>query len=417
METADDTSETQSQTHNDLMWDHTGDVESDPLLGRETERQNDRNRPAPLQLSHQQAQDLLHVLDHTRFVLESYVGQHQHELTESSFRESGPWRGGAGGGVRRSWWAFHCCPARRRSIARYIFLITLILQALNLVVVSLIEGFPRHNSTAVYGTCITMILLQLLNLCFIVMVSMRLVRQLSKHKVSLLLLAQSYLSTLLLFAGIYTLTYRLQSQSWKFIQEDVETDPILVIELYSKFLFFSVSTATLCGSDNVLPKFWYNCLFAALQMLLSFIYFASILGQTLSSDTQYWLGFGPNTNTNTNSTTPTSQAVQHRRASSATSSHPRPDITISSSFSGPTTSASAAALQAAPAAGSVVSALRVPLSGAPSSNQAWQNYGSGSHTVVVMGGGGSVEGGGVVNGDQDTDTERARSVTQSPFPL
>ena len=28
-------------------------------------------------------------------------------------------------------------------------------------------------------------------------------------------------------------------------------------------------------------------------MLLSFVYFASILGQTLSQDTQYWLGVGP----------------------------------------------------------------------------------------------------------------------------
>lgn len=35
MEAADDTSETQSQTQTDLLWDHTGDVESDPLLGRE----------------------------------------------------------------------------------------------------------------------------------------------------------------------------------------------------------------------------------------------------------------------------------------------------------------------------------------------------------------------------------------------
>ncbi|KAL8611608.1 hypothetical protein ACOMHN_062886 [Nucella lapillus] len=62
--------------------------------------------------------------------------------------------------------------------------------------------------------------------------------------------------------------------------------------LYSKFLFFSVSTATLCGSDNVLPKEWYNCLFTALQMLMSFVYFASILRHSLSQDTRHWLGLG-----------------------------------------------------------------------------------------------------------------------------
>ncbi|XP_076472603.1 uncharacterized protein LOC143302004 [Babylonia areolata] len=92
-----------------------------------------------------------------------------------------------------------------------------------------------------------MIILQLINLFFIVMVSARLVKQLKKHRVSTVSLAQSYVSTLLLFAGLYTLTYRLQPRSWKFIEEELETDPILVIVLYSKFLFFSVSTATLCG--------------------------------------------------------------------------------------------------------------------------------------------------------------------------
>ncbi|GFO01408.1 hypothetical protein PoB_002791300 [Plakobranchus ocellatus] len=36
------------------------------------------------------------------------------------------------------------------------------------------------------------------------------------------------------------------------------------------------------GSDNSLPEYWYNHLFAGTQMLLSFCYFASILGMALS---------------------------------------------------------------------------------------------------------------------------------------
>ncbi|KAK7487651.1 hypothetical protein BaRGS_00021070, partial [Batillaria attramentaria] len=280
MDADDNASETQSQTQTDLTWDHSGDVESDPLLGPESSRVSASDRPGNLQLSYEQAQELLQVLDNSRYVLETFVNQTRPQV--QGVQNQRP---------TRSWWASHCFPRRRRSIAKYIFFITAALQALNLVVVSIIDIYPKNDDQSVVtGTGITMILLQMANLFFIVLVSVRLVRQLYKHKVSILLLAQSYMSTLLLFAGIYTLTYRMAPKSWKFIQEDLEENPVLVIVLYSKFLFFSVSTATLCGSDNVLPQEWYNCLFTSCQMLMSFVYFASILGQTLSQDTQYWLG-------------------------------------------------------------------------------------------------------------------------------
>ncbi|XP_070206939.1 uncharacterized protein [Littorina saxatilis] len=288
METAgDNTSETRSQRDAELLWDHTGDFESDPLLGDESPssgRHSGSTRPDTVQLSYEQAQDLLKVLDNTRYVLETFVEQAQHG------------DGAVTGGRRRrarGWWAFNCFPARRRTVAKYILIITAIIQAMNLVVVSVIDVWPkRDNQTVLIGTGITGICLQFVNVFFFVMVSVRLVRQVHKHKVSILLLAQSYVSTLLLFAGIYTFTYRMGPGSWKFIQEELDKDPILVVVLYSKFLYFSVSTATLCGSDNVLPKLWYTCLCTALQMLMSFVYFASILGQTLSQDTQYWLGVG-----------------------------------------------------------------------------------------------------------------------------
>ncbi|KAL8568034.1 hypothetical protein ACOMHN_000258 [Nucella lapillus] len=356
-----------------------------------------RAQPA-LQLSYEQAQNLLRVLDHTRVVLENFVGQNQPQDsvgTSASASFSGRW-----GREGRSWWAYHCFPDRRRSVAKYIFIITLLLQAMNLLVVTLIDRFPKQDDTAVYGTGITMILLQLLNLSFIIMVSMRLVRQLSKHKVSLLLLAQSYLSTIMLFAGIYTLTFRLEAKSWQFIQENTETDPLLVFELYSKFLFFSVSTATLCGSDNVLPKYWYNCLFASVQMLLSFIYFASILGHTLSQDTQYWLGVGLKTSQPTltqahrlggtdDTTSPTPAALQDQDCSSAEG-------------------------------GGVPSGV--------SRRSAGQNYcyGSDGHSVVTFGSplaaggrriGDGMEGNHLQSVTVDMEVDTSRSINCSPFPV
>ncbi|XP_069117505.1 uncharacterized protein [Argopecten irradians] len=112
--------------------------------------------------------------------------------------------------------------------------------------------------------------------------SVKLARQLVGRKVNGILLVQSYFAAILLFAGLYTVTSRLQPKSWKDIRESVEEDPGLIIALYTKFLYFSVSTATLCGTASTSPYEWYNYIFVSLQMLLSFMYFASVLGHALT---------------------------------------------------------------------------------------------------------------------------------------
>ncbi|GFO01406.1 hypothetical protein PoB_002791100 [Plakobranchus ocellatus] len=92
-----------------------------------------------------------------------------------------------------------------------------------------------------------MFVLQVANLIILILATGRLAKQVIHHAVNSFFLAQSYLATLLLFAGFYTLTYRLDKHSWRFLNEDLTSDPIQVFKLYLKFLFFSISTATLCG--------------------------------------------------------------------------------------------------------------------------------------------------------------------------
>eukprot|EP00105_Crassostrea_gigas_P014060 XP_011430604.1 PREDICTED: uncharacterized protein LOC105330542 [Crassostrea gigas] len=127
-----------------------------------------------------------------------------------------------------------------------------------------------------------MILLQVLNLVVLLISSVKLVKQLFLKEVSGLLLAQSYVAAILVFSGIYTLTKRLQPDSWKFVREETWKDPALIVEMYCQFLYFSVSTATLCGTAEVTPNKWYNYICVSFQMLLSFMYFASILGQVMA---------------------------------------------------------------------------------------------------------------------------------------
>lgn len=188
---------------------------------------------------------------------------------------------------RKSWWGRHCWPDKRRALYKHVTIITMSLQLLNLLVLTVIDAWPRHEKGEqqfLVASSATMIILQVLNLCLLVMASGRLLKQIYRHSVNNLFLAQAYLATLLLFAGIYTTTFRLQRESWRFVNEDLNGDPAHVFVVYAKFLFYSISTATLCGSSNVLPLEWYNCIFAGIQMLLSFCYFASILGIAMTPD-------------------------------------------------------------------------------------------------------------------------------------
>ena len=54
----------------------------------------------------------------------------------------------------------------------------------------------------------------------------------------------------------------LQIKSWKFLEEDMIKSPALIVEIFCRFLFFSVSTATLCGkvqtSEPSLYTYWTN---------------------------------------------------------------------------------------------------------------------------------------------------------------
>ncbi|KAF6019062.1 hypothetical protein EB796_022617 [Bugula neritina] len=56
-----------------------------------------------------------------------------------------------------------------------------------------------------------------------------------------------------------------------------DNEVIAVSYLFLKMLYNSISSSTLCGSSPVHPDIWYNFILVALQMLLSFLYFTSIL--------------------------------------------------------------------------------------------------------------------------------------------
>ncbi|XP_062609083.1 uncharacterized protein LOC134270854 [Saccostrea cucullata] len=266
----------------ELVWDHTGEDLDDPLIGSyEDEEAASRSYRTgkPLQLSQYEALKLADQLEETSALLRRYLGDLELNNTQNDTTTPERTQSGVLFSLKRK--CDHILDKVTASIK--VIILTLALQGINLIIQTLIDIWPQKDDyTELVVSCLTMILLQVLNLILLLISSVKLVRQLFLHEVSALLLAQSYVAAILVFAGIYTLTKRLAPDSWKDVHEDVSKDPALIIVMYCQFLYFSVSTSTLCGTADVTPHMWYNYLCVSIQMLLSFMYFASILGQVMA---------------------------------------------------------------------------------------------------------------------------------------
>ncbi|EEC00627.1 hypothetical protein IscW_ISCW001505 [Ixodes scapularis] len=94
------------------------------------------------------------------------------------------------------------------------------------------------------------------------------------------LMAQTYLSTVLLFSGFYLIIYRLDPSSWELSVSDPITKGGAFTQ-HVRMFYLSVSSATLCGAANIQPVSWYATIFLCVQSLVNFVYFASILAQTI----------------------------------------------------------------------------------------------------------------------------------------
>ncbi|XP_065842735.1 uncharacterized protein [Oscarella lobularis] len=185
-------------------------------------------------------------------------------------------------------------PTRKRPrlptwITNNLLILTLVWQVacvVALTVIELADHVPDKklvkDRTYIVGVVILAIF-QGLNLLLVIFSSVKLAKQIMHHTASSRFLIQSYMSTLLLFAGLYTLIFRLNNEAITGIPNtSKEEKSILIIELFLWMIYYSASNATLCGSANVHPVIWYSIIFSIIQMVLSFAYFASILSEATS---------------------------------------------------------------------------------------------------------------------------------------
>lgn len=182
---------------------------------------------------------------------------------------------------RKRWW---------HPILRHLLLITLVWQALCIGILTIIDetaGKKAHeiDKNAFFKASVAlMIVFQVSHLAVIITASIKLTKQIAHRTVSVWFLAQSYLSTILLFGGLYTLIFRLKADSWAGVSLEGldETDSLYILLAFVRLLFFSIVTMTSTGYGSIHPTRTYNYILVSVQMLCAVLYTTSIFAKGLS---------------------------------------------------------------------------------------------------------------------------------------
>ncbi|KAF8771992.1 hypothetical protein HNY73_019346 [Argiope bruennichi] len=161
-------------------------------------------------------------------------------------------------------------------------------QLISILLLSLFDHLLEKVHDTGYSalTISCMVILQILNMVLVAFATAVLSKQMLMSKVEGTLMAQTYLATVITMAGLYFMIYRIDPESWDFGSTDKAKEYIAVGQ-FIKMLYLSVSAATLCGAANIQPNSWYVTLILCFQSLVNFVYFASILAQTIGNYHSY----------------------------------------------------------------------------------------------------------------------------------
>ncbi|KAI0210168.1 hypothetical protein LSAT2_005101 [Lamellibrachia satsuma] len=254
--------EANGMTQEELAWDHT--AENTPLIHDDSRRNPfmfSSQTDAHLLLSGRHIDQLLRNLDDSATLLKNVLkgsARPHHETTAAAGICSSHIRG-----------LCHCG-------ARNVLWVTVGIQLLSTTLVSILDATGKKHNTATASMTI-MSILQAVNLVYFIFALVTLTRRMSfgRANLSFSLALKSYSSSILLFVGLYTLTYRAEATSWASPVTSLESDSTLAI--YVKMFYVSVATATLCGASSVIPIAWFTYLLTAVQMLLSLTHIMQML--------------------------------------------------------------------------------------------------------------------------------------------
>eukprot|EP00038_Savillea_parva_P032035 m.93246 g.93246 ORF g.93246 m.93246 type:complete len:272 (+) comp9991_c0_seq3:284-1099(+) len=165
-----------------------------------------------------------------------------------------------------------------RLVTSRLLFLTVMWQVLNVGLLTLLDMYtPKSvfNPMNDYFTLgiVLMVVCQFMHLIIMVAATVKLAKQLLHHTATSGFLLQSYLSTIVLYAGIYTLLHRYQPDVWSGSQlQGKITSDDYVIKSFVVFIYYSTATITSTGYGDVYPNSWYLYLLVSTEMLLGVLY-------------------------------------------------------------------------------------------------------------------------------------------------
>ena len=183
-------------------------------------------------------------------------------------------------------WAAVCRRGHRRKIPQWVvnnvLLFSFLWQCLVIILyrVAFNKSFINKGSVAFDFGVAFMVFMQVVQLVFIIIISVKLSKQVLHHTVTNWFLVQTYLATILLFAGVYTVIERAIPTSFKgvFADNSELTHEIVTI----RFIYFSTQTMTTCSFGDLVSNAWYVDMLVTVQMLLSVLYTTVIFSKGLA---------------------------------------------------------------------------------------------------------------------------------------
>jgi len=173
-------------------------------------------------------------------------------------------------------------PIINSTIIKYLFVLSFAWQIANVSIIVITDIAHSHSDGLDIAVGI-MLLFQALHITLVIGTSIKLCKQVLHRTASPMFVVQSFLSTTLLYAGFFTLINRAEPKAFAGFDEfSNNTEALVTVRIFIKFLYFSTATMTTVGFGDVTPTLWYTQLIVTTEMLLSVTYTVVIFAQGLS---------------------------------------------------------------------------------------------------------------------------------------
>eukprot|EP00026_Physarum_polycephalum_P015204 Phypoly_transcript_15834.p1 GENE.Phypoly_transcript_15834~~Phypoly_transcript_15834.p1 ORF type:complete len:289 (+),score=28.31 Phypoly_transcript_15834:108-869(+) len=174
-------------------------------------------------------------------------------------------------------------PIINPTIIRHLFVLSLAWQIANVSIIVLTD-WTQSNSSKFDVALAIMLLFQTLHITLVIGTSIKLCKQVLHRTASPMFVVQSFLSTTLLYAGLFTLINRADQDAFTGFSQyaNQPPKPLATIQIFIKFWYFSTATMTTVGYGDVTPTTWYTQLIVTTEMLLSVTFTVVIFAQGLS---------------------------------------------------------------------------------------------------------------------------------------